>query len=83
MEVGELTDGSSFGELALISNKPRAATIRAKTPWYLAVLGKKDYLKVYGVRVLFKNKNIYSFLPNTGKLTIFIVIFKLNLTQII
>ena len=40
MEVGELTTGSSFGELALISNKPRAATIRAKTHWYLAVLGK-------------------------------------------
>ena len=40
IEVGELTTGSSFGELALISNKPRAATIRAKTHWYLAVLWK-------------------------------------------
>lgn len=31
-EVATLKAGSSFGELALISSKPRAATIRAKTP---------------------------------------------------
>jgi CRP-like cAMP-binding protein len=31
-EVTVLPAGSSFGELALISSKPRAATIRAKEP---------------------------------------------------
>ena len=31
IEVATLPKHSSFGELALISNKPRAATIRAKT----------------------------------------------------
>lgn len=39
----------SFGELALISNKnKRAATIRASTEWYFAVLDKEGYQKVYG-----------------------------------
>lgn len=45
-EVATLKGGSSFGELALISSKPRAATIRAKTRSYFAVLGKADYQKV-------------------------------------
>ena len=40
--------GSSFGELALISSKPRAATIRCKTDCYFAVLEKEDYNKIYG-----------------------------------
>ncbi|CAI2382238.1 unnamed protein product [Moneuplotes crassus] len=45
-EVSVLKGGSSFGELALISSKPRAATIRAKTGAYFAVIGKADYQKV-------------------------------------
>ena len=49
IEVATLPKHSSFGELALISNKPRAATIRAKTDWYLAVLSKEDYKKIYGL----------------------------------
>jgi CRP-like cAMP-binding protein len=32
IEVATLPAGTSFGELALISSKPRAATIKAKTP---------------------------------------------------
>ena len=38
--------GSSFGELALISSKPRAATIRTKTPCHFAKLDKDSYQKV-------------------------------------
>ena len=48
-EVAILPTGESFGELALISNKPRAATIRAKEDCHFAVLEKSDYQKVYGV----------------------------------
>ena len=48
-EVAVLPAGFSFGELALINNKPRAATIRAKTGWFFAVLNKEDYQKVLGV----------------------------------
>ena len=48
-EVAVLNVGASFGELALISNKPRAATIRAKEDSHFAVLEKYDYQKVLGV----------------------------------
>ena len=45
VEVLTLVDGQSFGELAIISSKPRAATIRAQTEVQLAIIGKKDYTK--------------------------------------
>ena len=48
LEVAVLSNGQSFGELALISNKPRAASIRAKTTCYFAILNKEDYQNVYG-----------------------------------
>lgn len=49
IEVAVLSDGQSFGELALISNKPRAASIKTKSNCYFAVLNKEDYQNVYGV----------------------------------
>ena len=68
-EVAILPAGASFGELALISHKPRAATIRAKVDSHFAILEKADYQKVYGViqeKILnrkvnfFKNLTIFS-----------------------
>ena len=57
-EVAVLPAGASFGELALISHKPRAATIRAKEDCHLAVLEKADYQKVYfGIRNTNSNNN--------------------------
>ena len=47
MQVGQLTAGRSFGELALISNKPRAATIRCSEPTHFATLDKNAYEKVF------------------------------------
>jgi len=47
-EIAILPKECSFGELALISKKPRAATIRAKTACYFAVLEKDDYKRIYG-----------------------------------
>lgn len=38
----------AFGELALIKDQPRAATIKAITDCHLAVLNKEDYLRVIG-----------------------------------
>jgi cAMP-dependent protein kinase regulator/cGMP-dependent protein kinase 2 len=38
--------GKSFGELALISNKPRAATIRCLKDCHFAVIEKQNYEKV-------------------------------------
>ena len=42
-DVKTLNTGDSFGELALIDNKPRAATIICKSDSHFAVLEKKDF----------------------------------------
>jgi len=42
----QLQAGQSFGELALINDKPRAATIMCLTDCYFAVIDKSDYAKV-------------------------------------
>ena len=48
IEVATLPAGCSYGELALIRHKPRAATIRATEDCHFAVLEKIDYQKVFG-----------------------------------
>lgn len=45
-QVRLLSTGDCFGELALINNKPRTASIESKTLTYLAVLSKKDFTKI-------------------------------------
>lgn len=45
-EVKQVGKGESFGELALINNKPRAATAKCKTDTILASLDKESYSKV-------------------------------------
>ena len=46
VEVAQLHTGQSFGELALIYNCQRSASIIAKTVCHFAVLGKDDYAKI-------------------------------------
>ena len=45
-QVATLNPGDSFGELALLNDKPRAATIQAKTLSVLAVLSKEGFKEV-------------------------------------
>jgi hypothetical protein len=47
-EVARLGSGQSFGELALISKQPRAATIKCTKDTHFAILGKKDYKRAFG-----------------------------------
>lgn len=46
MQVNAMGEGSSFGELALLNNAPRMATIITQTPCIFAVLNKVDYKNV-------------------------------------
>ena len=45
VELIKLQDGDSFGELALINNSPRMATIVWVTSWIFATMDKNDYNK--------------------------------------
>jgi len=44
--LARLGAGEYFGEMALLSNKPRNATVRTAAPVELAVLGKKNFLNM-------------------------------------
>ncbi|KAJ3229208.1 Potassium voltage-gated channel sub H member 7 [Chytriomyces hyalinus] len=44
--VGRLQEGSFFGELALIANIPRTATIQAASTCVMYVLSRKDFEKI-------------------------------------
>ena len=45
VDVAKMGAGKSFGELALISDQPRAAIIKCLTQCSLATLSKSDYKK--------------------------------------
>ena len=46
LDVAKLVSGDSFGELALIHDAPRAASIQTITECFFATLSKKDFQKV-------------------------------------
>ncbi|VDK20285.1 unnamed protein product [Taenia asiatica] len=47
-ELGKIEKGGYFGELALLSNKPRAASVYAVTDVTLAVLGVESFERLLG-----------------------------------
>ena len=46
LDVASLHTGDSFGELALINDEPRKASIKTLSDCYLAYLDKNDYKKI-------------------------------------
>ena len=42
-KIGELGAGDFFGEMALVTNAKRNATVRCLTPCEITVLGKEDF----------------------------------------
>lgn len=61
-EVLILRDGSSFGELALLEKKPRAATIKCKEDSHFAVLDKSSYQRILSKLMNEKKQEIVNFL---------------------
>ena len=47
IKISRLLSGASFGELALINDQPRAATIQCLSDVNVAVLSKNDYQRVF------------------------------------
>ena len=53
-----LKDGAFFGELALISKKPRAATIHCVTDCYIATLDRRSFNIIQNVHEKLLNKKV-------------------------
>lgn len=66
-KVGELSDGAEFGELALLTLKPRAASIFTETDTYLATLDREAFNSV--IYVISKCNNRFSKSPRLRGLT--------------
>ena len=62
MQVATLDRGKGFGDLAILTNKPRAAKVRAEEPTICVVLIKGDYFKVINQVDNLKKDEIVDFL---------------------
>lgn len=56
VDVGKLISGDSYGELALLYDEKRAATIKCVTKCFFATLSKKDFSQVLA-RIELKQMN--------------------------
>jgi hypothetical protein len=52
-EIAQLSDGNSFGELALINGSPRTATVKAILNSHFAVLESEDFMVLVKLMVNF------------------------------
>ncbi|KAL7064035.1 hypothetical protein AAHC03_05451 [Spirometra sp. Aus1] len=61
-ELSKVTKGGYFGELALLSSKPRAASVYAETDVLLAVLGVESFERLLGpcIDLMRKQANEYT-----------------------
>jgi CRP-like cAMP-binding protein len=66
--VGELTPGSGFGELALMYNEPRAATITAKTACVLWAISRKTFRNIHLSHKLRRKKQYQEYLRRVPQL---------------
>lgn len=79
VEVMVLNNGAAFGELALESSKPRAASIKCKTPTHLMYLEKTDYNRLISRLIADKRNNLVNFIQS---LPLFSHLTKGNLTKL-
>ncbi|KAJ3201532.1 hypothetical protein HDU67_001236 [Dinochytrium kinnereticum] len=66
-EMPGLKKGDYFGELALLTNEPRRATVRAKGRLKVATLGKKAFVRLLGPVVDIIKRNAGNYSTYTGQ----------------
>ena len=61
LKVKEYKEGDYFGELALLKNTPRAATIIAKSELKLALIDRDSFMSLLGPldTILKRNMSVY------------------------
>jgi len=71
-EISTLHKGEYFGELALLTDKPRAATIRAKGRIKCATLGKKAFTRLLGpvVDIIKRNTANYAIISQKHQIVL-------------
>ena len=74
-KVSEITDGGSFGELALIYGTPRAATIKATTDCRLWAIDRDTYRRILMGSTIKKRKTYETFLAKVRSLLYFCCCF--------
>ena len=79
VEVMVLNSGAAFGELALESSKPRAASIKCKAPSHFMYLEKSDYNRLISRLITDKRNEMVDFIHS---LPLFNHLTKGNLTKL-
>jgi CRP-like cAMP-binding protein len=51
VRIAERGDHESFGEIALLHDVPRIATVRARTPVTVLTIGRSEFLDAIGLHV--------------------------------
>ncbi|KAJ3116304.1 hypothetical protein HDU96_009960 [Phlyctochytrium bullatum] len=69
-EMPKLVRGNYFGELALLTNEPRRATVRAKGKLKVATLGKKAFVRLLGPVVDILKRNAKNYETYAGAINI-------------
>jgi CRP-like cAMP-binding protein len=54
--INAMSDGDFFGELALLGNVPRAATVTASTPTRLLVIGHREFTSLLDAQPAIREK---------------------------
>lgn len=79
VEVIVLNNGAAFGELALESSKPRAASIKCKVPSHFMYLEKSDFNRLISRLIADKRNDLVNFIQ---ALPLFSDLTKGNLTKL-
>ena len=61
MEIAELRAGGHFGEMGLIDNAPRSATVRATEPTRVMVIARADLMNLMKRESILAVKLLWSF----------------------